>query len=326
MIKIRSGILVVLFAISGSSPIFAGKSVEAITKPSKDVTLSFVQPGRIAKVLVKEGDIVKTGQLLVQQDDAAEQVLLAQLKAKAEDTTKIEAAEAQLAQKKVDLKRLQWAAQRGAATKLEVDHARLDVVIADLSLKLARFEHAQDIRKYTEAKIRLSRMRLTSPIEGKVEKIFAKTGESVDALKEVVRVVNTDLLWIDVPVPLKQARSLRKGQKAIVEFPPPVDAGETQGNAPATQYMERTIRKGALGKIIYIASVADAASETLMVRVELSNPSGRPAGEKVHVKFLPDEQKKVSGSKSGPAGNRKLLNRIFNTDDVEDVRLVAGAG
>jgi len=130
-----------------------------------------------------------------------------------------------------------------------------------------------------------------------------------------------------VPVPLKQAMSLRKGQKAVVEFPLSVDAGKTQGNAPATQYAERTIRKGALGKIIYIASVADAASETLMVRVEMPNPSGRPAGEKVHVKFLPDEQKKVPGSKSRPAGTRKLPKGIFNTDtdDVEDVRLVSEA-
>ena len=62
--------------------------IAAITRPSEDVTLSFVMPGRIAKVLVKEGDEVKAGQLLVQQDDAAELVQLEQLKAEAEDTVR----------------------------------------------------------------------------------------------------------------------------------------------------------------------------------------------------------------------------------------------
>ena len=46
--------------------------VAAITAPSADVTLSFVQPGRIAKVNIKEGQSVKIGQLLVQQDDAVQ--------------------------------------------------------------------------------------------------------------------------------------------------------------------------------------------------------------------------------------------------------------
>ena len=50
-----------------------GSGIGAITVPSADVTLSFIQPGRIAKVLVKKGDSVNGGQLLIKQDDAAEQ-------------------------------------------------------------------------------------------------------------------------------------------------------------------------------------------------------------------------------------------------------------
>ena len=240
--------------------------IEAITRPSGDVTLSFVAPGCIARCLVAEGDRVKKGQLIVQQDDAAEQAELAQLKAQAEDTTRIKAAQAQLDQKNVDLKKLQRAAERAAATELEVEHARLDVTIAELALALSRFQREQDRRRYEQARLQIERMKLTSPIAGRVEKIFAQVGESVASLSQVVRVVRIDPLWIDVPVPLAQAAGLKAGAAAQVVF------GGEHG---------RTVE----GKITYVASEADAASGTLTVRVEVANRSSRPAGEHVVVSF-----------------------------------------
>jgi RND family efflux transporter MFP subunit len=238
----------------------------AITDPSADVTVSFIQPGRIAEVYIKEGDRVKAGQLLVQQDDAVEQAQLAQIKAESEDTTQIQASEASLAQKRVDLKKLKKAAERSAATELEVEHATLEAKIAELSLEVAKFQHEQAQRKYNEAKIRVDNMKLKSPIAGKVEEIYVEAGESVNALTDVVRVVRTDPLWIDVPVPSARARTLKHGQTASVGFP---DSAENLVD----------------GRIIYIAAVADAASGTLRVRIEAPNKSNRPAGEHVRVFF-----------------------------------------
>jgi len=250
---------------SDDAPSSAG--VAAITKPSKDVALSFIQPGRIAEVLVKEGDLVKAGQPLIQQDDAIERAQLAQLEAQSQDTTQVEAARATLDQKRVDLKRLVWAAERGSATELEVEHAKLDVTIAELSLKLAQFQHEQDKRKYDEMKIRVDKMRMLSPIDGRVEKINYEPGESVDIRAEVLRVVQINPLWIEAPVPLAEARTLKNGRVATVRFP-----GSDGHNAE--------------GKVVHVATVADAASETLTIRIEVPNDSGRPAGEHVRVFFL----------------------------------------
>ena len=240
------------------------EGIAAVTSPSADVTLSFVQPGRIAGVFIKEGQNVKAGQLLVQQDDAAEQALLLQLKAKSEDTTQIEAADASLAQKKVDLKRLEWAGGRGAATDLEVEHARLDVRIAELSLKVAQVEHKQNELKYNESKIRVDNMSLKSPITGTIDRVDVEVGESVNGLADVVRVVKTDPLWITVHVPLAKGRSLKVGQSANVKFPDSVK-----------EYSE--------GRVIYVSTVADSGSSTLRTRVEVPNKSNRPAGEHVRV-------------------------------------------
>lgn len=249
-----------------------GAEIIAITIPSADVTLSFVHPGRIAKILIKEGGKVKAEQVLIRQDDAAEQAQLLQIKAASEDTTQIEAAEASLAQKKVDLKRLERAASRGSATELEVEHAKLDVKIAELSLKVAQFEHEQRRLKYKEAQIRVDNMSLKSPIAGTIDKIEVEVGESVNGLADVVRVVKTDPLWIDVPVPLSKVRKLKLGQTATVKFPD-------------------SEKEPAEGKIIYISTVADAASSTLRARIEVPNKLNRPAGEHVRIVFSTIEKK-----------------------------------
>jgi RND family efflux transporter MFP subunit len=242
--------------------------IAAITNPSADVTLSFVQPGRIAEVHIKEGDAVKTDQVLVRQDDAVEKARLAQLEADSTNTSDIEAGKASLAQKQVDLQKLETAAAREAATELEVEHARLDVKIAELSLDVAIFEHEQAVRKYEEAKLQIDRMSLKSPIDGSIEKVEVETGESVNALDSVVRIVKIDPLWIDVPVPLDRVPRLTGDGTVEVNFP-----------GDRTEYVSLK------GKIIFIAAVADAGSSTLRVRVEVPNKNKRSAGEHVRVVF-----------------------------------------
>jgi len=251
---------------------------KAFARVSEDITLSSTMPVRIAKVFVKDGDTVKPGQTLVQLDDKAERIQMEQLKAQAEDETHVEAAEAQLAQKKVDYKRIENARAKNAATELELEHARLEVTISNLSLKLARFEHGQDKKKYEQAEAQVDRLRLSVPVSKndlpgdtfKVFKVFVSRGESVDRLKEVIRIIKIDPLWVDAAVPeeVVEALGLKVGQKAHVRPRNP--------KAPLAE-----------GKIIYIADEIDAASGRQTIRVEVPNPGGKPAGKTVFVRFFP---------------------------------------
>jgi len=246
----------------------AGEKIAAVTNPSADVTLSFTQPGLIAKMHVKQGDVVESGQLLAQQDDAIERAQLAQIEEKSQNTSQVQASQASLDQKKVDLKKLERAAARDAATELEVEHARLEVKMAELSLEIAKLEHHQDQLKCQEARIRVEKMQLRSSIAGSVEKVEVEPGESTNALEDVVRVVQIDPLWTDIPALLATARTLKPGQRALVEF----------ADAKATVLT---------GRVISVGAVADAASGTLLVRVEVPNEARRPAGEHVKVSFPP---------------------------------------
>jgi RND family efflux transporter MFP subunit len=272
--------LLVVYIVNPAMPLQADfqSEVAAITAPSADRILSFVQPGRIEQVNIKEGQSVKTGQVLVQQYDAVEQAKLAQLEADSQNTINVQASEASLAQKEVDLKKLEKAAALNAATALEVEHARLDVKIAELSVKLAVFELEQAQRKYEEAKIQIGNMRLKSPIDGVIEKLEVEPGESVNALEDVIRVVQINPLWIDAPIPLEKARDLQYGDQTQVIFP---GSAQTQVE----------------GTIIFIGAVADAASDTLRVRIEVPNKSNRPAGEHIKVIFS-TSQKKTGAEKT----------------------------
>ncbi|MFA6134965.1 MAG: efflux RND transporter periplasmic adaptor subunit [Phycisphaerae bacterium] len=272
--------LSVLLALLAHPALSLAEGVAAITRPSEDVRLPFVSPGRVAKVLVKEGDNVAANQILMAQEDEVEQIRLAQLDATARDLTKILYAEAQLEQKQVNLKRLNEI-NPNATNATEKELAQLDVTSADLSKQLAEFEHRQDLLKYDEMKAQIERMKLKSPFAGKIEQIVLHVGEGPDAGVYAVRLVKIDPLWIDVPVPLGQALKLEVGGVGKADFSP-FGGGVVEG------------------KVVHIAAIGDAASDTLTVRLEIPNPSSRPAGERVLVSFPRGKLAEVSGPASQP--------------------------
>jgi RND family efflux transporter MFP subunit len=243
----------------------AAEAIKAITAPSEDLTLSFTRAGRLAKVLVRQGQKVRAGELLAQLDDSVEQKQLALLKARADNTAAIRAAQLKCQRAKAVLDKVQNAYTSKAAPQRELEDAQFEAAMAEIDVASAQLEHEQDVGKYEQTRLDLDRMRLASPADGEIERVIAKAGESVNTLAPVLRLVNVDPLWIDTPVPLDIGRRLAAGCKALVQLP-----GQA---APAE------------GKVIHVSRVADPASQTLEVRVELPNPSTRLAGEHVTVTF-----------------------------------------
>ena len=107
-------------------------------------------------------------------------------------------------------------------------------------------------------------MQLRSPFAGTVERVLVKQGGATNSLEEVVWLVQTDPLWVEAPVDLAQAWQLKLDQIAEVTFPD-------------------TSAKPVQAKIVHKASVANAGK--LMVRLEVPNPTNRPAGETVSIRL-----------------------------------------
>ncbi len=266
MIKLRC---IGLLALSLSAIAFGQvpQATQGISKPSLDAVMTFGRPGRVAKIVVKEGDTVKAGQLLVQLDDREERAQVAIDESKAKDTTAIKAQEAVRDQKQINYKKMLWAAERGGASPFEVDAARVDSVVEEARLAITIMTHEQDVLKYEQTRAVLEKCSLLAPFDGLVEEIFIKTGEGVDsnASTKVIRVVNIDPLWVEAWVPISLGRRVKTGQTAEILF------SEDQQPTQA--------------KVLFVGAVADAASETVMVRLTVPNPRHRLAGEQVSVQF-----------------------------------------
>jgi RND family efflux transporter MFP subunit len=239
--------------------------IETITKPSADIELSFVQAGKILEITVQEGDQVKNGDTLARQEDEIELIQLKILTAKSNNTTPIKRAQTELAQQQKYLEKMTTAVKDGAVTQWEMENASFARDTARLSLKMAEFEHDQDLLQQQTIEEALRRLHLYSTLDGVVEEIRSEKGESVQALQTVMRIVNTDLIRVDVPVPVASAKDLVVQQNAQIIY---ADGEEVEGH------------------IENISSVADAAANILNVKVQAANTTRRPAGERVTVSFM----------------------------------------
>jgi len=261
--------------------VIGGEWVEDVTAPSQVAELSFERSGKIVEVLVKEGDIVTDGQLIARLDDEAERLQLKQLQAQAEDTIRIDAAEAKFDQAKVDLAEMKELFEAKVATQLEYDHSKLDLKIAELSLEMARFQQEQDKLKFREAEAMLKRMSLLSNMNGRVQEVLLKRGECADSRQQVFRLVKIDPLWIDVPVPTAQAIKLKVVSRKA--------GGAKKSPLAAESRVE--VRLGGMdspivaGVVIFKSSEVDAGTDKLIVRVEIPNKDSLAAGLQAWVRF-----------------------------------------
>jgi HlyD family secretion protein len=134
--------------------------------PRTDVKISAYVPARIEQLPVKEGDLVKKGQLLVQLDateyKAAENQAEAQLKS----------AEANLEQARLTYKR-----QKELFEKKLTSQEQHDLVMTEL--KQAEAQNQQAEANLAQVKYALSKTTITSPMNGMVTSLNAEVGEIV---------------------------------------------------------------------------------------------------------------------------------------------------
>ena len=132
-------------------------------------------------------------------------------------------------------------------------------------IQIAEKQHEQDVDLFEQNQAIVGKTKLKAPFAGTVEELLIHEGESVDTQSmKVMRLVNVDPMWVEVPVPFAQGAQLKDGDPAQVKL---------------------SSDKVLTGKVIHVASVAESASDTLRVRVEVPNPERRKLGERVSVSF-----------------------------------------
>lgn len=232
------------------------------TEPSKKTELAFPLLGQISEVLVKEGDKVDPGQVLIRQDTAADTARLMGLEAKADVTVLVE-----LAQKQRDLAKVELdiIANAGPAIQqIERRQAELEVEVSETRIKEQTRQGQIDQFAADEQKVLIEYKTLRSPVKGIVEKVDAAVGEVFGPQTAAITVVTTDPLHVEVlTAPAARVMRLAVGDVVQVQY-----EGEEEWRD---------------AKISFISPVGEAGK--LPFKAELPNPEGRPAGLPVSVRL-----------------------------------------
>lgn len=270
----------------GSDGLVANGTIEAT-----EVEVSSKLPGRLAQLLVEEGDQVQAGQVIarletseVEAEVAQAQAALARAEAQLKELIagsrlqEIEEARANLQQAEDNLKlaRDDWSRfdslfKEGAISAQERDRAKNSVEIAQSQLKAAQeryalvrigprpetIEAARHERDRAKAALGMAQVRLRdstilAPLAGIVLTKRAEQGEVVNPGFPIVILIDADDLWLRVYIPESEIGLVSIGQAATV----------TVDSFPNRRFE---------GKVVEISSKAEFTPRTVQTKKERVN-------------------------------------------------------
>lgn len=170
-----------------------------------DATISSETSGRVTRVAVKVGDIVRSGQVLIYVDDELKAIAVEQAKAQ------MLAAETNLEKAKKDYERSEKLFDAKNISPLELDSYKLAMQSAEAQDKGAQVQLKLAQRQYDDTKIK-------SPITGTVASRSVDIGEMVSPGKQVANVVDISKVKIKLSIPEEYIGSIRLNQPATVRI------------------------------------------------------------------------------------------------------------
>jgi len=212
--------------------------------PNQDVRVSSLVPGRVAHMLVAEGDHITEGQLLAKIDDRLFHDQARQAQAA------VEQAKANVENSNLSLQRNQKLLDRGIAAQKDFEDARTQAAVNKALLNQA--EAALSL-----AQMNLTRTDVRSPLTGMVVKRLLSAGEQVDgtAAQPIFEVANTSEVELYGNVPALYLQKIRVGQALSI----------TTDAFPGKVFQ---------GHIVAISPAVDPATNVGLVRIRIANRAG----------------------------------------------------
>lgn len=199
--------------------------------------------GRIIKIYVEIGDPVRKGQLLAEIDAADFSADAKRLEAQATSQRKLTERYRELARK------------------------------GFVSPSLLEGHEAQDVaarEQYARAAKNLSRTRIVSPVDGRVDSRLVSVGDWIDLGKPVFQLSTSENLRIRLPFPETAAQRIKVGQAVKLSTPTAPDAAVT-------------------GKIEQVRQMVGSTNRAFDAVVEVKNPGGWKPGASVNGAVVVEE-------------------------------------
>ncbi len=239
-----------------------------IAHPLQVAEISAAADGPLWKLFVAEGDAVAPDTVMGLIDNRVALASVIAAQSTADRQAMMDAAKAKVSLADQFLNRIQQAASKKAASGLEVDEAGSRLAEAKAALQEGLESQRDAIARLQIEKARLDTHEIRAPFQGTVIKIYPHLGETVSRGAPIVKIADVTRLRADLYVPLSRAASIRVGEatELLAELP-----GQPLLNA----------------KVVFIAPLIDAATQTIRVVVEIENPDKQlPAGFAVRLSPL----------------------------------------
>lgn len=237
--------------------------------PTRKATLGATLDGRIAELLVDEGDHVRAGQPLLRLDERVQRARTEMARTAAESVVEVALAaiRAEFAQSEVDHVRQLGRTDLASARELRV--AESNAATTALEVVQADSQQLESIQNYRLQQLILDEHELRAPFDGFVSAMLKECGEVVEAREGMLTLVQLDPLEVTLDCPIDAWSGVSAGATVRVS---PAD-----GSLPPRE-----------GVICFANRVADAASQTFKLKVRVPNPnSDWIAGLRVHVDLPP---------------------------------------
>ncbi len=249
---------------------------KAVARPSRDSTISFNFAMEVSEVVVRGGQMVKKGDVLIRTKDDEARFQASLQKILAESDHEIDRAQNALDQAKLEFDAIKQMSKQNTGSKLEFDRAESVQKQREIELGAARLNKKQQEEQLKLREAQLERFTIRAPFDGRVDVVAVEVGEVKRETDPVIRVVKTDPLWIDVQVPERRSFGIKFGDASWTLLDVPGEDGEGGAGGGVRVWP---------GKVIEVGADVDPSSDTRRVRVEVANPTDLPSGLRSWTRF-----------------------------------------
>ena len=223
---------------------------QGFTEPRRIIELAAPELATVATVAVTAGDRVAAGQAVATLDARALEASLATADARRNARGDVDAARAMHELRSEQFARVSATHASGharadelARARAELEIARAELASANERVRIAELEHQR-------IAVEIARRTITSPVDATVIEVRLEVGEAVTPANNIVAVVAVlDPLVIRLNVDLERVSGIALGQSV---------AGSCRGQPVAA-------------RVARIAPIADAATATVAVELEIDN-------------------------------------------------------
>lgn len=351
-ILITVGVLIALLVVAKLTGLIGGEKVEKVTvekatdrkiietvtasgkvQPETEVKLSSEVSGEVVELLVKEGDIVKKGQLLfkVRPDvlrsgfDRASASYSSQKASVASATQLLKQSEGTFAnedgiyKRNVELfKKKVISVAEFEAAKAAYSTAKTNLESAKQSLIAAKFNLEQMGANVQEASANLAKATIFAPVDGVISKLSVELGDRIlgtaqFAGTEIMRISNLNSMEVNVDVNENDINRVNVGDSAVIE----VDAFEDKKFKGVVTEIASSSKD--VGTATAALSTDQVTNFVVKVRIAADSYSGVKGGAKdLPSPFRPGLSATVDIESSSVTGLSVPIQAVFTKNEGKD--------